>query len=143
MERLRQRADFVAASSAPRIPTAAFILQGRPRGDDGPARFGLTVSRKVGSATERNRARRRLKEVIRSTGAASAVAGHDYVLVARREALTQPFERLIADFGGALRRLAAGRGQPARHRAGRDSKPRQNATPASREAAGEPGSKGE
>lgn len=143
MERLRQRADFVAASSAPRVPTAAFILQGRPRGDDGPARFGLTVSRKVGSATERNRARRRLRELVRVTGAAGAQPGHDYVLVARRKALTQPFDSLIADFGNALRRLAAGRGQPSRRHTGRDSKVRQNATPASREAAGEPGSEGE
>ena len=82
----------------------------RPREDAGEPRFGFTASRKVGNAVERNRARRRLKELVRLAGNGLAAPGHDYVLVARRQALTYPFGRLLTDFSGALRRLAQGRG---------------------------------
>ena len=35
--------------------------------------------------------------------------GHDYVLVGRRAALALPFERMMQEFGGALRRAHAGK----------------------------------
>jgi ribonuclease P protein component len=106
MDRLRQRKDFLAAAKALRAPATSFVLQARPRGDDCPARFGFTVSRKVGTAVERNRARRRLRDVVRRSDAADVAAGHDYVLVARRAALTLPFDRLMAEFKAAARRVA-------------------------------------
>ena len=104
MERLRQRADFLAAATGVKIPAAAFVLQAKRRGDQGPARFGFTVSKKVGNAVERNRVRRRLREIVRLIGAVRIRAGHDYVLVGRRAALALPFERIKQDFDGAVRR---------------------------------------
>ena len=105
MERLKQRADFLAAAAGVKVPAAAFILQARKRDDNLPARFGFTVSKKVGNAVERNRVRRRLREVVRGSATLSGQSGHDYVLIGRRTALTTPFDRLVADFAGALRRL--------------------------------------
>jgi ribonuclease P protein component len=109
MERLRQRADFLAAASGSKSTAAAFVLQARKRGDSGPARFGFTVSKKVGNAVERNRVRRRLREVVRLSGSSRIRSGHDYVLVGRRAALKVPFARIAEDFEGALRRVHAGR----------------------------------
>jgi ribonuclease P protein component len=104
---MRKRADFLAAASAgAKQPMAAFVLQARSRGDDGPARIGFTVSRRVGTATERNRVRRRLREMVRAAG--STAEGHDYVVVGRRAALTIPFNRLIEEFERALTRLRRG-----------------------------------
>jgi len=105
MERLRQRADFLAAASGLKATTAAFVLQARKRDDDGPVRVGFTVSKKVGGAVERNRVRRRLREVVRLSPTGCLRAGHDYVLIGRRAALSLPFERMTQDFDGALRRL--------------------------------------
>lgn len=105
MERLRQRADFVAAANGRKIVTAAFVLQARGRTDPGPARVGFTVSKKVGTAVERNRVRRRLKEVITRSAAGRIRPGHDYVLIGRRSALQLPFDRMIEEFLSALRRL--------------------------------------
>ena len=62
MERLRQRADFLAAATGIKVPTAAFVLQSVRRGESGPVRVGFTVSKKVGNAVERNRVRRRLNQ---------------------------------------------------------------------------------
>ena len=104
MDRLKQRADFLAAAKGTRIPAAAFILQTRARGDAAPARFGFTVSKKVGNAVERNRVRRRLREVVRHA-ALSGSSGHDYVLVGRREALGRGFDVMTADLDAALRRI--------------------------------------
>src|SRR5438093_652925 len=66
MERLKQRAEFLAASRGIKVPVSAFVLQVRCRGDAGPPRFGFTVARTVGNAVERNRVRRRLKEMVRT-----------------------------------------------------------------------------
>jgi ribonuclease P protein component len=114
MEKLRQRADFLATAKGLRVNAGAFVLQVRPRGDDGPARIGLTVSRKVGNAVERNRVKRRLRDMLRRTDADDIRPGYDYVLVARQVAISEPFSRLAEDFTSALRRYAAGRAQPAR-----------------------------
>jgi ribonuclease P protein component len=108
MERLKQRADFLAAAAGAKAPAGAFVLQARERHDGAPSRFGFTVSKKVGNAVERNRVRRRLREVVRLSVAQSAMArptGHDYVLIGRRAALGTPFDRMIADFAGALKRV--------------------------------------
>ena len=107
MERLRQRADFLAAARGAKVAMTAFVLQARNRGDDGAARVGFTVSRKVGTAVERNRVRRRLREVVRLSAADRLRSGHDYVLIGRRAALSLPFERLSEDLNKALRRLRA------------------------------------
>ncbi|HKA75991.1 MAG TPA: ribonuclease P protein component [Pseudolabrys sp.] len=109
MERLRQRAHFLAVASGSKAPAPAFVLQARNRRDEGPIRFGFTVSKKVGNAVERNRVRRRLREIVRLSAATRLRAGHDYVLIGRRAALNLPFARMKEDFEGALRRVHAGR----------------------------------
>ncbi len=113
MERLRQRADFLAAASGIKVSASAFVLQARKRVDDGPARFGFTVSKKVGNAVERNRVRRRLREIVRLSDGKRLRSGHDYVLIGRRAALQLPFVRMTQDFEGALQRVHKARdGKP-------------------------------
>jgi ribonuclease P protein component len=114
MERLRQRADFLAAASGAKAPATAFVLHARNRQDGGPARVGFTVSRKVGTAVERNRVRRRLREIARRAAATEMRRGHDYVLIGRRAALNLPFGRMIEELDGALRRVHAQRSGPTR-----------------------------
>jgi len=109
MERLRQRADFLAAATGSKVPATAFVLQARKRSDEGPVRIGFTVSKKVGNAVERNRVRRRLREIVRLAGSAPWRAGHDYVVIGRKAALRASFARIADELSGALRRLHAGR----------------------------------
>ena len=75
MERLRRRADFLAAAGGRKVATAAFVLQALGRVDNGPVRVGFTVSKKVGTAVERNRVRRRLKDVVKRSAAGAAAVG--------------------------------------------------------------------
>jgi ribonuclease P protein component len=84
---------------------SGFVLQALDRREDGPVRVGFTVSRKVGNAVERNRVRRRLREVVRLSSTARMRPGFDYVLIGRRAALDLPFDRLTEDFDRALGRV--------------------------------------
>ena len=122
LERLRQRADFLAAATGSRAPASGFVLQALQRREDGPVRVGFTVSKKVGNSVERNRVRRRLREVVRLSQSAPLQPGHDYVLIGRRAALRMPFERLVEDFSRALaacgrRSMVAKTGPPPHMRA--------------------------
>jgi ribonuclease P protein component len=118
MERLRQRADFLAAATGSKAPVGGFVLQALQRRKDGPMRVGFTVSKKVGNAVERNRVRRKLREVVRLAPASQMQPGHDYVLIGRRAALQMPFDRLAEDFRRALARVHAGKAAAATPHAG-------------------------
>jgi len=113
MERLKRRSDFRAVTQAAgqgaqrgaRAHASAFVLQARVRTAAGPPRVGFTVSKQVGNAVERNRVRRRLRELIRLAPQAALSPGYDYVLIGRRAALKVAFDAMMKELGGALRRV--------------------------------------
>jgi ribonuclease P protein component len=105
MDRLRQRADFLAVANGARVNSAAFVVQSRRRDDLGPVRIGFTVTKKNGTATERNRIRRRLRELVKRLDVISMRPHHDYVLVGRRVALNRDFKAMLDDLRAALNRL--------------------------------------
>src|SRR4051812_8837166 len=106
MDRLRQRADFLAAANGPRVNSPAFVMQTRRRDDDGLIRVGFTVTKKNGTATERNRIRRRLRELVKRVDVLSMRPHSDYVLVGRRVALQRDFTMMLDDLSSALNRLS-------------------------------------
>ena len=73
------------------------------RAKTGTARIGVTASRKVGNAVERNRAKRRLRAAAAAVLPLYGLPGNDYVLVARRDTLTRGFDSLLDDLTGALK----------------------------------------
>jgi ribonuclease P protein component len=105
MDRLRQRADFLAVADGARVNSAAFVVQSRRRDDDGPVRVGFTVTRKNGTAVERNRIRRRLRELVKRLDGITMRPHSDYVLVGRRAALNRDFATMLDDLRSALHRL--------------------------------------
>ena len=113
MDRLRQRADFLAVANGARANSAAFVLQSRRRDDTGPVRVGFTVTKKHGTATERNRIRRRLRELVKRLDDVSMRPHSDYVLVGRRTALNRDFKAMLDDLRSALARLERQPSKPA------------------------------
>lgn len=69
-----------------------FVLPQRQRSV--PTRLGVTVSKKIGGAVERNRVKRRVREAFRRVKARFP-AGLDVVFVARRNAGEVSFHQLL------------------------------------------------
>ena len=111
VETMRHRPDFVRAAQARRQGTPGFLLQARHRSSDEPTdpavlRVGFTCSKKIGNAVMRNRARRRLREIVRAVLPCLAQPGWDYVLVGRPGAtIERDFATLKTDLEGALRQI--------------------------------------
>ena len=108
IDRIRRRPEFE------RIYSAGSKVHGRlmtvfvmPNGRATP-RFGVAATRKLGSAVERNRAKRLARELFRRR---KDIGGLDIVIVPRREMLDAPFAILEADYVALLGR----RREPPRH----------------------------
>jgi ribonuclease P protein component len=78
----------------------------------GAPRFGFTVTKQSGGAVQRNRIRRRLKEALRLLDPLPARPGHDYVILARPEALSMPFRALQGELIRAFGKIGARKNQP-------------------------------
>ena len=110
VERLKRRADFVALSRARNSSgQPGLVLQAARRREAGPqgaaVRVGFTASKKVGNAVRRNRAKRRLREVVRLVLEPNCRTGHDFVLIARAATPDRPFDALCKDLRKAMKRL--------------------------------------
>lgn len=100
-DRVRRRPEFERAyDTGIRIHGRFMMLFVVPNGG-ATSRLGVAATRKLGSAVERNRAKRRAREVFRRH---TIAAGLDIIVVPRREMLDAPFSSVEADFLGALER---------------------------------------
>jgi ribonuclease P protein component len=117
VETLKKRSEFLRIRGGARWATASFVLEAKRRPDASKAvarapvsgasmpRFGFTVTKKLGSAVVRNRIRRRLKAAVDELAERNARADCDYVLVARKSAMTRPFASLLSDLEQAFARV--------------------------------------
>ncbi len=105
---LRRRGDFEALG---RLGTARgnrlLVLRWR-RTERPETRVGLSTPRSLGGAVERNRVRRRLREVIRRRYG-DLGTGWDLLVVARPEAATASSDELREAFASLLARAGIGR----------------------------------
>jgi ribonuclease P protein component len=86
------------------------VVQFAPRiVPDEQAGVGFTASRKVGGAVVRNRAKRRLRALVRELVPRASVAGTDLVLIARPQTAVLPFDVLRADLSAALAKIEGSR----------------------------------
>ena len=103
LERLKKRQEFLrTAARGKRAAQPGLVLQALAVSEPS-LRLGFTVTKKIGNAVVRNRARRRLKEAARLTLPGLALSGWDLVLIGRDATAERPFPLLIEDLRGALR----------------------------------------
>lgn len=124
LRRLIKRSQFQRAARGNRAGRSAFGLQAVAVAEPEPG-VGFTVTKKTGNSPQRNRIKRRLRAAVTAC-ARDFVPHHDYVLVGRREALSEPFAKLVADLGALIVRVHNPKSSDERQSSGRGPrKPRQ------------------
>lgn len=113
---MKKRAAFLNAAQGVFLARPSFVIQRNNQDESEVSRFGFTVTKKVGNAVVRNRVRRRLKEAVRYLDDQLVEAGYDYVLIGRKETMSIDFKVLCTDIETALKKLARGKGRPAKPR---------------------------
>jgi ribonuclease P protein component len=91
--RLRNAAQFEAVyKTGVKLNSRSFVVFMKANGLE-HSRFGLTTPRKLGKAHDRNRIKRRVREILR-TSRSQIPAGFDVVVNPRRSAVDRKFEDL-------------------------------------------------
>ena len=109
---MRRHGDFQVAISGKRFYSGRALVAFAVPSDRDESRVGVSVSRQVKSSVDRNRARRRLRELVRAAwfGVDSPLTGvgirYDVVLIARPAALEVAFADLVAEAEQAVVRLS-------------------------------------
>jgi|SRR6202171_1290041 len=110
--RLRRHGDFQAAISGKRFYSGRALVAFAVPNQRETNRVGVTVSRAVKGSVDRNRARRRVRELarVKLLGGDSPLTGvgirYDVVLIARPAALEIAFADLVAEAEQAALRLS-------------------------------------
>jgi ribonuclease P protein component len=106
-ERLTKSADYAKVlRRGVRVDGRLFSLAAAPN-QRSHHRLGLTVSRRVGGAVQRNRAKRRLRDAFRRRRRRSGGIHCDLVLVAKREILAATQAELDRELERSLQRVDA------------------------------------
>ena len=118
-KRLKYRRQFLhVARKGRKYATPGLVLQARKRSQLDPEigkdeiRVGYTVSRKVGKAVLRNRARRRLRAATEIVLKEHGLGGYDYVVIGRAKTPGRQFGALIEDLDFALKKLGIWKDKP-------------------------------
>ena len=99
------RRDFLQAQyQGEKAVTSSLVIQAFPR-NNSCWRVGLTASKKIGNAVTRNRARRRMRSLVRQHLAPIACSGVDYVLIARHDIVSRDWPELVFGMQKAIRYL--------------------------------------
>lgn len=105
--RLTKRSEYQrVAKEGKRFTTPGFILQVLRRSQEEPIRYGITASRKVGGAVDRNRAKRRLRALLRESLSLFGQPGVDYVFIARKAILTRNYALLREEVKDSLEKAS-------------------------------------
>lgn len=104
-DRLLSRASFKRVYEQGRKAHSRFFTAFYLPGESGRDRIGLTVTRKIGKAHDRNRCRRLLREAFRRNRRNPGGTGVDLVINAKRELISASYAEVEAEIVKLLERM--------------------------------------
>lgn len=105
LSKITKRSDYIKASRGRYIKTSSLFLQKVKRNDKKIPRYGVTASKKIGIAVERNRAKRRIRHAIKEVLPKYGKNGYDYVVLATIKTNKVSWKTVLNDLEKAFREI--------------------------------------
>ena len=107
--RILKRSEYLRVKQwGTSIAESGLVIQAAPVANNSSylyPRVGFTVSKRVGNAVKRNRARRRLKSIASDVLPKEGFQAWDYVFIGRLVTLNRPYDLLLEDARAALMKI--------------------------------------
>ena len=97
LDKITKRSDYLRASKSKYVRTNSFVIQFYNRNDSSDPRYGITATKKIGNAIKRNKAKRRIRSLVKDLLPKYGKNGYDYVFVAKEKVIDSPWDSLLQE----------------------------------------------
>ncbi len=108
--RLRRSTDFKRVRRLGKSYAHPFVVLIKHPNEEGSSRFGVAAGRSIGNAVQRNRAKRKIRELVRQR-IPSIQSGWDVIFLARQSIQDATHSELQAAVDGLLKRAGLSNNQ--------------------------------
>ena len=105
IDKITKRSDYLRASKSKYFRSNSFIIQFYNRADDLEPRYGVTATKKIGNAIKRNKAKRRIRNLVKDLLPKYGKNGYDYVFIAKENLINEDWEVLREESTSVLKDL--------------------------------------
>ncbi len=103
IDKITKRADYLRASKSKYFRSNSFIIQFYNRADTFGPRYGVTATKKIGNAIKRNKAKRRIRNLVKDLLPKYGKNGYDYVFIAKENLINEDWEVLKEESTSVLK----------------------------------------
>ena len=103
IDKTTKRSDYLRASKSKYFRSNSFIIQFYDRADTLGPRYGVTATKKIGNAIKRNKAKRRIRNLVKDLLPKYGKNGYDYVFIAKENLINEDWKVLKEESTSVLR----------------------------------------
>ena len=103
IDKITKRQDYLRASKSKYFRSNSFIIQFYNRADTFGPRYGVTATKKIGNAIKRNKAKRRIRNLLKDLLPKYGKNGYDYVFIAKENLINEDWEVLKEESTSVLK----------------------------------------
>ena len=103
IDKITKRSDYLRASKSKYFRSNSFIIQFYNRADTLGPRYGVTATKKIGNAIKRNKAKRRIRNLVKDLLPKYGKNGYDYVFIAKENLINEDWKVLKEESKSVLK----------------------------------------